>query len=345
MKILLGSLLFLTIGVYGQTSKIFKKKQVPVSLASSYFNSNFNNDVSLDVYVIKSTELRDKDAALYIEQVLRKKHKILLPDIPILISKNGLKVPSNSTIYFGKGTVLKFIGPARGRFSDIIKLYDVSNVKIYNAQIEGSRNFNNNQTGEWSAGIAILNSRNIVIKNAYIYNTWGDGIFIGSENNGVSTDIVLDKIWIDNARRNAISVTSAINADLNNILVSNTNGVSPECGVDIEPSLFGEFLQNINFNNFYSFNNRVAFNINLSVFNSDKQQYKPKVSLNLNNFYDNYSQIFIGMGLNNFSKKFSAEGDIVIKNGITYSDKHDVRLDISKMRTRMNLKNENIRKK
>lgn len=265
----------------------YKSVTVPQKLSNQYFNSSYDiSNLSPKTYRVSRAELKGKNVANYIEDLLKKNDAVLLPDGVIQLGKDGLKMPSNSTLYFGNKTLLKFNGPANGKFSDIIKVYDVNNVKIYNARIQGSRNISG-QTGEWSAGISVLNSKNILIDNAYIFDTFGDGIFIGSENDGVSRNVTLNNVWIDNARRNAISITSVIGASINNVLLSNTHGTLPECGVDIEPSLFGEYIQQVSFNNLYSFNNKnAAFNINLSALNSDEKQYIPEVTISLKNIRD-----------------------------------------------------------
>lgn len=324
-------------------SEEYQVKIVPKSIVSNYYNNEIPPRRS-DIYIISDNEMKGKNETMYIEKLLKSKKKVLLPNKVILIEERGINIPSNSSLYFNKNTVFKYKGLAKGRFSDIVKIYNVTGVYIYNAKIEGSKSMPQ-QSGEWSAGISILNSTNIKIENAHIYNTWGDGIFIGSEDNGVSKNISLKNVWIDNARRNAISITSVIGANIVNTLVSNTNGTLPECGVDIEPSLSGEYIQDVNFTNFYSYNNKnAAFNINLSTFNSNEFQYKPEVTININGIYDEFSYNYIGLGFNNHNWKYTPKGKVSIKNGSTKNNRHDIRLDLSNINTKINLVNEGLRK-
>ena len=50
-------------------------------------------------------------------------------------------------------------------------------------------------------------------------------------------NVRVTNVWIDQARRDGISITSAENLVLNNILISNTHGTLPEMAIQIEPSL------------------------------------------------------------------------------------------------------------
>lgn len=330
-------------------SQVFQYKFPPNVLVKEFFFNKRYVKKANDVYAVKYlpvnyNKMGRKDYTKQIQKAIDDNRRIILPNIPILINKEGLKIGSNKVIIFQANTKIIYNGPATGRLNDIIKIYDVENVEIINAKIEGSR-YIPNQQGEWSAGIAILNSKNIKIANAFIKNTWGDGLFIGSENDGVSRNIDIENVWIDNARRNAISITSVIGANIKNVLVSNTNGTLPECGVDIEPSLFGEYIQYVNFDNFYSFNNKnAAFNINLSSFNSNEMQYKHEVSIQVNGIYDEHSYNFIGLGFNNLNWKYSPKGKVIIKNGKTKNKRHDITLDLSKVITKIKLINEGLQK-
>lgn len=318
---------------------------VPDKIVRKYFEKSYNTTAyPKNIYKISSTELKGRNVSKFVEGKLSQYKSVLLPNGVIYVEKEGIKIPSNSTLYFSNRTLLKYSGPALGRLSDIIKIYDVQNVKIINARIQGSRDVKN-QTGEWSAGICILNSNNVLVENAHIFDTWGDGVFIGSENDGVSRNITLRNIWIDKARRNAISITSVIGASINMVLLSNTHGTLPECGVDIEPSLFGEYLQDIVFEDLFSFNNKnAAFNINLSALNSDVKQYAPEVTIRLNKIYDAHSNGFIGLGFNNFNKKYTPRGNVSISNGFTENANHDVELDLSKIKTKINFNGRELKK-
>ena len=346
MKTISLSVVFVVLCTYMYALNSFEVKVVPQKLVNQYYKSSIKVDLPRETYRVTIKAINEqKDVTNYLQDILNRHQSVLLPNTRIEISKQGLRIPSNRNVYFDKNTLIVFTGIAKGRLDDVIKIYDVSNVKIYNARIQGSRNLPG-QAGEWSAGISILNSNNIYIDNAHIYDTWGDGLFVGSENNGVSKDIIIKNVWIDKARRNAISVTSAINASISNVLLSNTNGTLPECGVDVEPSLFGEYIQNVKFKNLYSYNNKnAAFNINLSSFNTDNKQYQEAVSIELQDFYDEFSSGFVGLNINNYKNKFTPSGKIRIFNGFSDSEKHNVELNRKKIESNIEISYGNLKKK
>lgn len=255
------------------------------------------------------------DYTKYVQKAIQDNDFLILPDFPISINRSGLIIGSDKTIVFQKNSQIKYQGPANGKYWDIIKIYNVKNVKIINANIVGSRYSKEKQSGEWSAGISILNSKNVLVENPKITNTYGDGIFIGSEDFGFSDNITVNGGFIDNVRRNGISVNSAKNVFVNKILIANTNGTLPGAGVDLEPSIEQQIMENINLNDIYTFNNEhsgIAVNMNyLSVDDPNSIKF---VSINVNNHIDKNSPYAFGTSLNDSDKKFDAKGFININN-------------------------------
>jgi hypothetical protein len=248
-----------------------------------------------------------------LQQAINKYQVIVIPNFPILINAKGLTIPSNRTVYFGQYSKIIFRGPAIGRLNDIIKIYDVSNVKIYNANIIGSRNEKNAQKGEWSAGICILNSTNVEINNFQIKDTWGDGIFVGSENGKVSSNVFLKNGYIDHARRDGISITSANNLTVDAVFIANTFGTLPMTGLHIEPSLHEETIKNISLSNIYTYNNRVGFGVNLQAF-SVKNKPQKEVTVKMINHIDEASSYSFGTSINNSDSMLNPTGTIAITN-------------------------------
>src|SRR5690606_21772907 len=111
-------------------------------------------------------------------------------------------------------------------------------------------------------------------------------------------------------------------------------------------SLFGEFIQDVNFFNYYSYYNKNAsFNINLSPFNSDTFQYPHSVTINVTNIFDEYSTYYIGLGFNNINKKFTPKGVVTLKNGYTKNPKHDLKIDLKSVHTNIKVYKDGLRVK
>lgn len=312
-------LLFLYSFILGRASG-FDYKTVPASLVAAYTASQ-NQAVPAAAYPLEKAlppgydRTGRKDYTSYIQQALNKNRVVVFPAFPLLINRNGLKVSSNSKLYFRKGALLRFAGPAIEKHNDILKVSGVENVGIYDARIDGSRKAGGAQSGEWSAGIAVCDSRNITILNAVIKDTWGDGIFIGSESiQGPvkSENVVVKGGWIDNARRNGISVTSVRGARIENMLVSNVNGTSPQCGIDIEPSTSYDILEKLIVKNSATFNcANYSFAVNLSALGQSGGKSK-MVSISLSGLKDQGSSGFMGFSINPGKYNASPSGTITI---------------------------------
>ncbi|AZA85010.1 hypothetical protein C1637_22285 [Chryseobacterium lactis] len=289
------------------------------SILKSGYSKNSNQDYTKDIQSFFATH-----------------RNILLPDYPIYISI-GLKISSNTNVFFQKNSKIIYTGEVKGRHYDIVKIENAENVTLYNPYVVGNREAKLKHTGEWNAGISIQDAKKVTIYNPIIKNTWGDGIFIGSETAGLSEDVMINGGWIDKVRRNGITITSGKNVTVENMLISNTVGTLPQIGLHIEPSLYEEVLDGINIKNVYTYNNASAgLGINLYAF-SDKAKPTKNINISIDGFVSNlsnYSMSFSIGDLNN-SKKYN--GNILIKNstltkpGVGYIWKNKDNVEVSYM--------------
>jgi len=251
------------------------------------------------------------DYTKIIQNSINTHRNIVFPSFPLKINKDGLIIPSNSTLYFDRGSRLVFSGPALTRDSDVLKIYKIKNVKIYNPTIEGSKFSRERQEGEWSAGFAIYGADNVEIYNVKIYNTYGDGIIFGDH----CKNIKVQGGWIDQARRDGISIVSGENVIIKDLLISNTNGTLPMCGIQVEPNFPSDFVDNITINNITGYNNRnTTLNFNVSPMNQKNDAYKRTIRINANTITDYYSNYAIGFVLNPDHLQYTPVGGIEIKN-------------------------------
>lgn len=87
-------------------------------------------------------------------------------------------------------------------------------------------------SGEWGMGIAVLDAKNVLIKNIRICDCWGDCLYI----NGMSKGINVHNVLMDNGRRQGISIISGDNIDINHCTIKNVPGTDPQYAIDIEPN-------------------------------------------------------------------------------------------------------------
>lgn len=292
----------------------FARKTVPQHLISKSFQPNYSVQKT-GFYQMPAALLTGKDHTAVVQKTIHQNKNIILPDAVLYINKNGLFIPSDRIVIFQKNTRIEYLGGASGKLSDVIKIYDSKNVELYNPVVVGSRHRNVQQNGQWNAGICILNSTNVMIFQPKITDSFGDGIMIGSENGGFSSSVKVLGGWIDNARRNGISVTSGRNITVENVLISNTNGHDPEAGIDVEASWEKDILENITLRNITTFNNGSAgIAVNLNGLSTEDPTKRKSSSIVIDRHYDLGSRHGILTSLNTLKNRYDTAGTLSIKN-------------------------------
>ena len=315
--------LFLAFKLTNQDS-IFIYKKTPQQYRIKCRSATNNNLVTRELRnasypLIKSLPLNyDKtgkqDYTDNIQSVLDKYKNVIFPNFPLLINSKGLVLTSNSNIIFEKGSRL-VMKPNSLQNYEILKLQEVQNVSLFSPNIIGDRYKHIGTLGEWGFGISIKGSQNINIYKAVIKNCWGDGIYLGSYDKLVNTAILIQDCFLDNNRRNGISIISGINVEINNCLLSNTNGTLPMSGIDIEPNNNSEFLENIKISNTVTFNN--AQNGILIVPRTLQGKNHKNININIINHLDDKSNSAMGIVFVEGKKDFEKiEGTINVVNSV-----------------------------
>lgn len=230
----------------------------------------------------------------------------------LIEAENSIVLKDNITINFADGAVLKTI-PNSLEHYQVIRIHDVENVQIKgNVEIIGDRNQHLGVTGEWGMGISIRGSNNILVENAIINNMWGDGIYIGSTGRqNFSENIKIIKPNLNNNRRQGISIISAKNLDIISAKITNTNGTSPQCGIDIEPNNSLEFLENIKIINLSTSNNA---GLGMKVYLKKMMNSKNPISINI----DSLSNVNDGFSVR---EAFGVSGEIKVGEHYYITDK------------------------
>jgi len=95
------------------------------------------------------------------------------------------------------------------------------------------------------SALTLYSPYNVTISGVTIKDTGGDGVYIGLDPfrpGTKSQNIVVDNVVIDNAYRNGISVIAANDLLIDNCVVANTSGTSPQAGIDFEPNNESNYL-------------------------------------------------------------------------------------------------------
>jgi len=252
---------------------------------TSYLPVGFKRDASIDYTV-------------YLQRALNENRVVLFPNFPILVNKNGLNISSNSKLIFQQKSRL-IMKPNAEKMFAILEINRKKNIQIFNPYLQGDKDSHLGIDGQWGMGVNIISSSNIQIYEPFIIDNWGDGIYLGNRSNGDNVNVTISGGLLDNNRRNGISVISASNLYIENLLITNTFGTLPMAGIDIEPNDASSKINNINLTNVKVFNSFTGFQITLNYYGS--KIINQLATININDL--NISDVTKGVYVTGFKNK------------------------------------------
>ncbi|ANH80932.1 hypothetical protein A8C56_08000 [Niabella ginsenosidivorans] len=257
------------------------------SKINSLKSTTFKTAVDLTKYLPPNySKSGNVDYTSYIQKGLDENRKVIMPNFPILINAKGIKLKSNSSILFQTNSQIN-LKPTNLAQYGVIWIDNIENVDIYYPKLIGDKYNHLSSKGQWGMGLFITSSNNINIYNPIISKMWGDAIYIGQQQNKISTNITISNAFLDDNRRNGISIVSGNGIYVKNCFISNTNGVSPSGGIDIEPNANNNELKNIELTNITTYNNGSrGILVALDYLNGVN---KKAISIDINNHKDYYS--------------------------------------------------------
>ena len=239
------------------------------------------------------------DDTAEIQTALNISNNVIIPAGTYLIDAvTHLNINSNQTIKLDESAVLKAIPNDQTGYA-VVNINNVSNVHISGGTIQGDKATHTGSTGEWGHCISVNNgSSNITIEKMRLIDAWGDGLYI----NGV-TNLVTKDLWIENDRRNGISVISVDGYIAENTTIKDISGTAPEAGIDFEPNDAAGKLKNILVKNIHTINCAMGGVFALGYVDATSD----RVDITIQGFTDNSSDDGIRL-----SKPAAATGRIVI---------------------------------
>lgn len=115
----------------------------------------------------------------------------------------------------------------------IINVYKCNNVNIDGSgTLFGDKMTHEGTEGQWGHGINILASTNVKVDGMHIEGCWGDCIYVGDD----SRNVKITGCFLNNSRRQGISVTSANGVRISDCIITNVAGSNPQYAIDIEPN-------------------------------------------------------------------------------------------------------------
>lgn len=168
----------------------------------------------------------------------------------------NVNIPSNTTLYFAYGSSWKAINPTDATSYIIMDIRDVQNVSVWNPVLIGDKDEHVGATGEQGhclnfSETLLGNTSNINIHNPICTKAWGDGIVLRK-----GKVINIYNATCQDNRRNAVTINKGVDVYFHgDTRLSDTDGIAPEAGLDIEPNDNSGELTNIIFDNLITRNN------------------------------------------------------------------------------------------
>ncbi|MDP1832129.1 MAG: right-handed parallel beta-helix repeat-containing protein [Geothrix sp.] len=145
--------------------------------------------------------------------------------------RNGIVLRNNMTLRLSGGAVLKVI-PNSAQSYTLLAVTSVSHVNIVGGTLEGDRSTHIGTAGEGGMGIQIQDSQHIVVQGVLARECRSDGFYITNTN----TDVTFCRVGADHNRRQGMSIVGGTGILVKDSTFSNTGGILPEYGIDIEPN-------------------------------------------------------------------------------------------------------------
>jgi parallel beta-helix repeat protein len=122
----------------------------------------------------------------------------------------------------------------------VLLAQELEDVEISGGRIIGDRDSHMGTTGEWGHGIRVRGCSGVTIRNIHISRCWGDGISAGGiktpgEPSTPGRDYVFEKVVCTENRRQGLTIGSSRGVRIRNCEFSDTGGIPPGAGIDIEP--------------------------------------------------------------------------------------------------------------
>lgn len=247
--------------------------------------------------------IADFNYSPYINKFLKKHKYVKFPPYAITIgidsslrnnNRNHLNINSGNRLYFPKGSKLVCPSSLKTNGYMVFVYGNVSDVFIDGINIEGSKANEGYVTSEFGSGIALYAPSNVIISNATITKSSGDGLTVRTNWGKQSENITINGLKISNSTRVGILITGVINGIFSNVLIEETgekikaNIVKPQTAVSFEPNDCTSKYVNCIFNNLETKNNLgpVLATANFSALFTNNKCGTNKISVQINNWKD-----------------------------------------------------------
>lgn len=159
------------------------------------------------------------------------------------IRKCGFKLPSHTKVMLDPAVTLQVIQPLESFYS-IFVAENVEDVELIGGTLIGD--LTNAAAAEWGYGLFCLGADRVRVTGTLIQDFLGDGIRVTNYDDlALSGSFDLFGVVCDNNNRNGMSVQSCSHLHASGCQFINTDGRSPQSGLDLETALTTDVIQNV----------------------------------------------------------------------------------------------------
>jgi hypothetical protein len=178
---------------------------------------------------------------------------VLVPDGVYMVdaaNQSRLKIRNDTTLKLSPGATIKAIPNGAPNYA-LLTLAGASNVTVTGGTLEGDRAQHTDKAGEWGMGLSIIEgSKNVTVSGVTSKEMWGDGFYVQA-----AKDVVFCAVVADHNRRQGLSVIEVDQLEVMNSVFSNTQGTRPSAGIDLEPDVTKQQINNVRIHNSKFLNN------------------------------------------------------------------------------------------
>ncbi|HEV7380783.1 MAG TPA: hypothetical protein VGN64_13380 [Dyadobacter sp.] len=251
------------------------------------------------------------DNSVAIQNMLNqtKYSNIYFPKPAVSYRWKSIIMRSDKTILFEEGTLVEGMGTL-ALSEKMVLMYQVKNITIKGTNVTFRDKKANYTSGEHRHIFSMEGVTNVLIEGIAANDSGGDGFYIGIGHiQRFSENVKLVNVSADNNRRQGMSLISGKNITIINPVLTNTKGVLPAAGLDIEPNATDEILEDIRIINPITRNNAGSgITINLAALSNSALP----VTIQVSGHSDDGS--FYGMAFNGVTGSMS--GSILIENPV-----------------------------
>ncbi len=213
-----------------------------------------------------------QDATQALQAALRSKaKKVIVPKMPSPWIVDKIELVGSKEIFFEPGVeVVAKRGAFRGKTDSLLTAWNQSQLKLIGpgATLRMWRADYDQppyEHAEWRHVLRLQGCSDVLVEGLTLAESGGDGIYLGAGRGGEpNRNITIRNVVCLNNYRQGISVITAENLLLENVVLRGTRGTPPQAGIDFEPNRRQELLTNCILRNCL-FEDNASFAIILSL--------------------------------------------------------------------------------